>query len=528
MNDEELGGGPTPSVVATITGSTALTDAAASRLRELPREVSAVEVLGDGVRGDGGRAAAARLRELTGRRLLYTLGGEGSDGSGGAGATRERRTESLLAAAAHHDYIDLDADLDLHRAALDAIPPDRRVVTLRGVVRDVADLSARLARLRAVGARIYRLTPRADTVRDALLPMRLLASDGGTDVTAYATGPAGMWTRVLAGRYGARLVFGSVDVDEQRGSTGGEIPLWRLTGHYRLGALPEVDQIFGLIGGWCGASLAPLVFNTAFEAVGLSATYLPFVIGEFALTDLQHGFEQLGLPLRGVTVVAPYKQTALTTATAASRLALRASAANLLIRRESGWWADNEGTDVVSILEGNGIAVAGRQIAVVGVGGAGRAAAVGLSDAGARVTLVNRTAANGARVAASLGLPFVPLADFDPSRYAVLVHATPVVEQLLFPIDRLTGRHVVFDLNYRTGGTPLVRAARAGGQRVCDGHELLVVELARQFQLMTGRRMPVAPVRAALGLTSAAAGPSAEPPAEPGPRAEALRQPGHA
>jgi 3-dehydroquinate dehydratase/shikimate dehydrogenase len=155
---------------------------------------------------------------------------------------------------------------------------------------------------------------------------------------------------------------------------------------------------------------------------------------------------------------------------------------------------------VVSALRTRRIALADRPVAVIGCGGAGRAAAVGLMGAGARVTLVNRGRRRGEFAAQHLGLPFVPLADFDPRAFPVLVHATSVSDDVLFRLDGLDPTTAIFDLNYRATETPLIAAAQAAGYVTVDGKEMLLAELSRQFHLMTGNTMPIAEVSAALGI----------------------------
>src|SRR5205807_1594715 len=108
------------------------------------------------------------------------------------------------------------------------------------------------------------------------------------------------------------------------------------------------------------------------------------------------------------------------------------ASANLLVRTTHGWWADSEADGVIGALRTRRIPLRGRPVAVIGCGGAGRAAAVGLVRAGARVTLVNRGTRRGEFAARHLGLPFVPLAGFDPRPFAVLVHATSAKDTIVF------------------------------------------------------------------------------------------------
>jgi 3-dehydroquinate dehydratase/shikimate dehydrogenase len=491
------------SVLATLTEPLAAMDAGPGNgylehLKHLTPPVRLMEVRADRT-GDIG---AERLRAHFPGSLIYTLRSTAADGD--CADPADRRRARLIAAADGYDYIDLEADLDLHPDVLDAIPAERRVISWHGRATDLAGLCRTFDRLAGVKASLYRLAPRAETLAEAVPPLLLLKSIARDDVMAYGHGPAGTWTRVLTAKYGAPLVAGRLDAAAVAGAgpppPDGDLPLPRLLADYPHRLVSRAERLYGTIGASTTLSLATLVQNTACRTLDLPALFLPFSTPELRrpLAELTAGLAGLGLPLHGATIVRPHKDAALALADSASPLARRAHSASLIVRRGTGWWADNEAAGVVATLLHKGIAVAGRRIAVIGCGGSGRAAVVGLARAGAEVTLVNRGTRRGRRIAKMLGVPFVPLRGFDPGRFSVFVHATPVVEEVLFRLGGLHPATVVFDLNYRSPDTPLAAAARAAGYVTIDGKDMLLTELARQFQLMTGRSMPVAEVAAAL------------------------------
>lgn len=483
------------SVVATLAG---LPTGEGGGLADLGREVRCLEVRAD-LAGD---VDPAPLRRRFSGSLLYTLR---SAAEGGRCADRpDLRRVRLLAAADRYDFVDLEAP-DLHADVLDRIPPERRVISWHGPATGIAELRRRFDALAAVAAGLYRLGAHADDQAQALVPLLLLKSLARGDVTAYAGGPAGTWTRVVAARFGAPVLFGRLDdppAPAVQAPADGEPPLHRLLADYPHQVLSGAERLYGIIGASTTMSLAPLVYNTAFRSLGLPALYVPFSTGDLrrSLDELEPGLDRLGLPLSGATVVAPHKGAAVALAAEASPLARRAAAASLLVRTRTGWRADTEAAGVVATLARRKVELTGRRVAVVGCGGGGRAAAAGLSQAGAEVTLVNRGTRRGLRATRLLGLPFVPLRDFDPRPYDVVIHATPVTDSVPFEIDGLAAGTVIFDLNYRATETPLIAAAQAAGHMTIDGRQMLLVELARQFQQMTGRGLPAAEVRAALGL----------------------------
>ncbi|HKH44344.1 MAG TPA: type I 3-dehydroquinate dehydratase [Thermoanaerobaculia bacterium] len=440
------------------------------------------------VRADrAGDPDADRLRCDFPGTLLYSLRSR-AEGGAFAGSDTERRAR-LLAASRRWDLVELETG-DLVPEILDRIPAERRVLSWHGAApgSTLNELRARLARFAAVGARLIRLVPAAGEPADALAPLRLLREAGRSDLTAWASGPAGSWSRLLAPRLGAPLVFAAVGEGE------GEPSVAQLIADYGLPHMPPIEDIYGIVGRTAAKSLSPRLHNAAYRVLGLPALYLSFPTERFgafwdALGD--GALAGLGWPLRGLTVTSPHKESALAAAEEASPLARQAGGANTLLRKDVVWRADTADADgVLCALGARGIAVAGRRVAVVGCGGAGRAAAAGLQAAGADVTLVNRGSERGHFAAALLGLPFVPLARFSARDLALVVHATPLQHETPFPVDGLDGGAVVVELVYGPTPTPLMTAAAARGCLAIDGREVLLVEAQRQFQMMTGRQMP--------------------------------------
>ena len=260
------------------------------------------------------------------------------------------------------------------------------------------------------------------------------------------------------------------------------------------------ERVFAIFGG-SGRSLSPQIHNGAYRAYGLSANYVsivaregvPLDLGELLAGTLDGRASAWVERLGGLTVVSPHKERAIELATEVTETARRSGGANLLVRTQSGWLADTtDACGVLDPLRRRGISPAGRRTLVVGCGGAGRAAAVGLADAGAHVTLVNRRADRGEFAARQLGLPWVALDtldDIDLRGCELIINATPLGqdgEHPPFSPAGLPREAIVVDYVYAPKVTPLVREARGSGREVIDGREILVVQVAAQFERMTG------------------------------------------
>lgn len=464
-------------------------------------EVDWLEVRADLV----GDLDAARLARVFPGKLLYTLRSR-AEGGGFEGSS-ERRKRRLIEAAPRYDLVDLEAARDLGTDVLKAVPPEKRVISWHGPAAGVDGLKATFERMSAVPAALYKLVPTATQPGEEMPALLLLQALKRRDVIAFAAGPCGAWTRFVAPRLGAPVVYGSLG--EVPGAPG-QLSIERLCRDYGLPALPPSQVLFGIVGNPVTHSLSPRIHNSAYRALGIPAVYLPFhadSFGDFWLEIVEGGaLETLGLPLRGLSVTAPFKESALAVAGAASPLAELIGAANTLVWNQEVWEA--EATDpegVVLPLRDRGIALEGLAAAVVGAGGAGRSAAEGLAKTGARVTIFNRDPERGQSSADRLKLPFLPLANLDPAQFGLLVNATSLgrgeEDPLPFEVARLRPGAVVIDLVYRLDRpTRLLAEAAAQGAVAIDGREVLIDQARGQFRMMTGQDLPLGLARRVAGL----------------------------
>lgn len=460
------------------------------------------------VRGDlVGDLDPAGLRFFPGK-LLYTLRSRAE--GGGFEGSPERRKRRLIEAAARYDLVDLEASRDLSPEVLEAVPAERRVLSWHGPAADVDALKATFERMAVVPALLYKLVPTATQPGEELPALQLLKSLDRRDVIAFSTGASGAWTRFVAPRLGAPVVYGALG--EVAGAPG-QLSIDRLRTDYGLPELPPVEALFGIVGHPVAQSLSPRIHNSAYRALGIPALYLPFdaeSFGDFWLEVVENGMlEALGFPLRGLSVTTPFKEAALAVAGAESPLAGLIGAANTLVWNQDVWEAEATDPDgVVLPLRDRGIDLDGLEAAVVGAGGAGRSAAEGLKKAGARVTIFNRDPERGQAAGDRLKIPYLPLGELDPGQFGLLVNATSLgrdaADPLPFDVARLRPGAVVIDLVYLLDRpTRLLDAAAARGAMAIDGREVLIDQARGQFRLMTGRDLPLDLARRATGLETA-------------------------
>jgi shikimate dehydrogenase len=235
--------------------------------------------------------------------------------------------------------------------------------------------------------------------------------------------------------------------------------------------------------------------NAAFRALGLDDwlyVRLPLAPPRFAETVR-------ALPASGyagINVTIPHKEAALAVADSASEAAAAIGAANTLSFEAGAIEADN--TDAQGFLDALGRPVAGLTALILGAGGAARAVAWALREAGAaEVSIWNRTPERATQVAADLGVRAVR----RPVSADLLVNATSVglhgsVDDL--PLSEVGDPELVADLVYSDHPTPVMAWAAERGTSCVEGLEMLVRQGARSFVRWTGEDPPLDLMREAV------------------------------
>ncbi|HEY2397311.1 MAG TPA: shikimate dehydrogenase [Rudaea sp.] len=204
---------------------------------------------------------------------------------------------------------------------------------------------------------------------------------------------------------------------------------------------------------------------------------------------------------RGANVTLPLKQSALARVTQASDFARRAGAVNTLSLQPDGRWrGDNtDGAGLVrDLTERHALDLRGRRGLLLGAGGAARAAAFALLDAGvAELTIVNRTPERADALADAIGLPQRAHARYwqdlaDLGNFELIVNATSAghgTAPLSLPFALVARRALCYDLSYGAAAFAFLawaRAAKAG--QALDGLGMLVEQAAESFALWHGVR----------------------------------------
>jgi len=267
-------------------------------------------------------------------------------------------------------------------------------------------------------------------------------------------------------------------------------------------ALSGKARLAGVIGWPVAHSRSPRLHGFWLERYGIDGAYLPFAVRPEDLAAALGALPLLGL--RGVNVTLPHKEAALGLCARVSEAARRIGAVNTIIVGEDGA-LEGSNTDGFGFLAHltasqpsfrpeSGPAV------LLGAGGAARAIAVALLDAGVpELRLANRTASRAAALAAELVPRVRPVAWADRASSlagtALLVNSTTMGMSGQAPLDldlsRLPRQAVVYDIVYVPLETPLLAAARARGNAAVDGLGMLLHQARPGFAAWFGREPEV-------------------------------------
>lgn len=261
-------------------------------------------------------------------------------------------------------------------------------------------------------------------------------------------------------------------------------------------------HVFGLIGNPVGHSLSPPMHEAAYDELGLEGRYVTFEPEPNDLESAIEGANALGV--RGLNVTIPFKQDVLELVEP-DDLATRIGAVNTI--DFSGSTPTGHNTDAVGAiraLRDHDVALEGARAVVVGAGGAGRAIAFGLADAGATVDIANRTESTAHELANSVsgatGHGLESLADLL-STADVVINATSVgmeADETPIPADALHGELTVMDAVYRPLETRLLRDAQSVGATTVDGAWMLLYQGVEALEIWTGEDVPVPAMNEAL------------------------------
>jgi len=257
-------------------------------------------------------------------------------------------------------------------------------------------------------------------------------------------------------------------------------------------------MLAGVVGWPVDHSLSPRLHGYWLEKYRIAGAYVALPVRPPDLVEVLRLLPRIGF--RGANVTVPHKEAALAAMDEVEPLARTIGAVNTVVVREDGSLLGRN-TDAYGFIENlrQGAPhwhAAHKPALIIGAGGAARAIAVALLDAGVpKIYLVNRTAARAKTLAESLGdqviaVPWEAHAE-AMAEAALVVNATTLgmkgQPETELDLSNLSETAVVTDIVYAPLETPLLAAARARGNHTVDGLGMLIHQARPGFEAWFGR-----------------------------------------
>ena len=266
-------------------------------------------------------------------------------------------------------------------------------------------------------------------------------------------------------------------------------------------------KICGVIGDPIEHTVSPVMHNAAFKKLGLDYLYVPFRVKKEELGKAVDGIRALNI--RGFNVTIPHKVTIMPMLDGLDPLAEKIGAVNTVVNDDGDLRGYNtDATGFLQALLERGVEPGGKNVVILGAGGAARAIAYILAKREAHLTILNRqleldwAEELARRISHDFKEEVIALElNFDNLTTALtgadmLINATsvgmsPNSDETPVPPRLLKSELVVFDIVYNPVRTRLLKDAEAAGARIVGGIDMLAWQGALSFEKWTGQPAPL-------------------------------------
>ncbi|MCI8275034.1 MAG: shikimate dehydrogenase [Lachnospiraceae bacterium] len=264
-------------------------------------------------------------------------------------------------------------------------------------------------------------------------------------------------------------------------------------------------ELVGAFGNPIDENPTGVMEEAAFAAKGLNFRYLTVKVEKDDLEAAMNGVKAFGM--KGINLTIPHKVNVLKYLDELSEAAKIIGAVNMVVNKGGKLWGENtDGKGFLISLKNEGVSVGGKQVVILGAGGAAKAIGVECALAGAKkIIIVNRNQERGedlVRLIEEKTSAAAEYASWD-STYKVaagtdiFINATCIG---LYPdvnskpdvdYDTVTSHMVVSDVVFNDPNTLFLKEAAKRGAHTVNGLGMLVNQGALNFTLWTGAEAPI-------------------------------------
>ncbi len=266
--------------------------------------------------------------------------------------------------------------------------------------------------------------------------------------------------------------------------------------------ITERIKILCVIGHPIEHSLSPIMHNAAIRELKLEFIYLAFNIHPNNLSHAVKGFRAFNI--LGINVTIPFKQKIMKFLDEIEPMAQKIGAVNAIKNNEDyliGRNTDAEGA--MKAFLNSGYSISGKNVLLLGAGGAARAIAYIMAKEANKIVIVNRTEKRAIKIANELKKYFntniegkynsTSVLKRESKKADILINATPIgmypnIQLSPISAEFLHDDLIVYDIVYNPIETKLIKNATEKGCKTIGGLDMLVNQGALAFEWWTNKK----------------------------------------
>lgn len=430
--------------------------------------------------------AVAKLRARFSQYFIFTLR-RFDQGGFYLGSEVERLTDILRLCACGPDCLDLEYDVDaefvVHLAQ--NYPDIQLMASFHDFDKTPDDLDLVLARMQAPYFAFYKIAGFARSSVDALRMLVFVRQH--KNVTGLCMGELGECTRILGLVVGN--VFDYACVVDEFANAPGQLSLQTLLETFHYQHLNQDTKIYAVLGDPVNKSSGIFVHNQTIRFLDVNAVYVRLCVKLQELALVISLCRQL--PFLGCSVTMPLKEMIIPLLDEVDPNASQIKAVNTVVVRDGRWCGFNtDGIGAVRALA-RFMPLAQQKIVILGAGGAARAITFMALQAGAQVSILNRTLARAEALAKELGCEAFGLdkiKDLKTMAYTTIVNTLPLsmtddgaMQKLIGVGDFIPGT-LAMDIIAKPISTEFLKIAQSAVCQCVFGYEMYIGQALKQIE----------------------------------------------
>ena len=446
-----------------------------------------------------------RFPEMAGIPVILTVRRDVDGGyfTGGEGARIKLIANGLAYANAdsrfNFAYVDIEEDFNIPSLEEAARTFGTRIIrSCHDLKGSIEDIPAKMKSMRHAGDEIVKVAVSVKTTRDVLNVFRASNSLINQDKILICMGHYGIYSRILAERFGSFLTYSSALSESVIPGAPGQMDVKELSEMYRFRRITKKTKIYGIVGNPLKSTVSPWFFNTILNLEDADAVYVPFPV-----TDIGDFMELAeGMDVQGLSVTVPFKEAVIPYLGQKSEIVNTIEASNTVYRKGNLWLGENTdytgfSTSLLNFLDMKNLKR--KKITILGAGGVSRAVAAEVFKMGGKVLVLNRTVHKAKELAQQYDFRWGGLDNRGielMSKYNdVIIQTTSVGMEghdLSDPLElyNFTGKEAVMDLIYTPPQTPFLKRAAEAGCKTLNGYDMVIRQACLQYAIFFGREIP--------------------------------------